>query len=220
MIPPPAGPPAAATAAPSPGAAARPVPKTIVTVKSSPYCNALEEHFNGALVPMLANDRVFASVDVQLGDMNDLWNHPDYQNRYLDIRNDLLKEVTVVQGSLRPISDEIYALKQASAASSDPEAAKEMAQAASQLKDAWLHQFQLANDLTNMTHDMMDFNIMKSSHPLGGFDPQEAYLPADEKNVKEYVHIDRQIDSINTSENQAADTATNAAVKHCGAQSP
>ena len=37
-------------------------PKTIITVISSPYCKSLAEHFNNALVPMLANDRTLDGV--------------------------------------------------------------------------------------------------------------------------------------------------------------
>ncbi len=77
---------ALAGAAPSPQPSAspseRPELKSIVTVISSPYCNALAEHFNAALKPMLANDRVFDAVGVQLDDMNDMFDHPDYANRF------------------------------------------------------------------------------------------------------------------------------------------
>src|SRR5579871_6217487 len=45
-------------------------PKTIITVISSPYCRSLADHFNGALVPMLANDRTLDGVSVQLDDLD------------------------------------------------------------------------------------------------------------------------------------------------------
>src|SRR5215469_13968497 len=87
---PPAGQ-AGSAASPAPSASPHEL-KTIVTVKSSPYCNALAEHFNGALVPMISNDRVFDVVDVQLQDMNEMFNYPNYQNRFLDLRAKIVKE--------------------------------------------------------------------------------------------------------------------------------
>ena len=64
---------AAPSASPAPSPSPREL-KTIVTVISSPYCNALAQHFNGALVPMLGNDRIFDGVSVQLDDMNAMFN--------------------------------------------------------------------------------------------------------------------------------------------------
>lgn len=218
LIPPP-GPAAGSPASPAPSASPR-ILKTIVTVKSSPYCNALGEHFNAALVPMLANDRVFSVVDVQLQDFNTIFNYPDYVNRYVDIRNKMEKETDVLQRSLPPIRDEIDALHKSAALTTDPGEVKAMNDAASQLEDAYKHQFQLSTDLWNFTRNLMDYNIMRHPQPLGGFSPYQETLPSDEKNVKVYLHFDKQITSIDTSEDQAVDTAANIAETRCSTASP
>jgi hypothetical protein len=224
LIPPP-GPVAssspAGTTQASPGPSSSPrVLKTIVTVKSSPYCNALADHFNGALVPMLANDRVFAVVDVQLQDFNTLFNKPDYVNRFVDMRNKMEKQTATLQESLRPIQEQIDALHQSASLTTDPAEAKSMTDAANELQDAYKHQFQLSTDLWNFTRNMMDYNIMRHPQPLGGFNPYENTLPAEEKNIKVYLHYDKQLTSIDSAEGQAVDTATTAAETHCASASP
>jgi hypothetical protein len=204
---------------PSPAASPR-VPKTIVTVKSSPYCNALEDHFNAALVPMIANDRVFDSVDVQLDDMNDMFKYPDYINRFVDLRYKLVKESGVLERSLPPIRSEIDALHKAAALSNDPQAVKEMTDAAAQLQDAYLHQFQLSTDLTGLAQAMMKYNIFRGQHALNGWTPYENTVPEDEKNIKAYLHFDAQRRTIGWGEDKAVDIATTAAEKHCSAITP
>ena len=209
------------TAAPLPSPSASPrILKTIVTVVSSPYCNALASHFNGALVPMLANDRVFDVVDVQLDDMNTMFNYPDYVNRFLDLRIKLLKETDTLDKSLRPIQEEIDALRQAASLTPDTAAAQQMKDAASQLQDAYKHQFQLSTDLTGLYQSMRDYNIFRGSHPLGGFAPYENGIPQSEKDIKSYLHFTQQRNSIDSSEDKAVDTATAAAETHCTTRSP
>ena len=218
LIPPPAP---AAPAAASPGPSASPrVLKTIVTVKSSPYCNALADHFNAALVPMIANDRVFAVVDVQLDDMNDMFKYPDYANRFMDLRAKLLKETATLDASLPPMHDEIVALRESGKLTTDPGEAKEMSDAAAQLQDAYLHQMQLSTDLTGVVQAMMRYNILRGPHPLGGWTPYENTLPADEKNIKSFLHYGPQVNSVDMAENHAVDIATNAAQTHCASASP
>ena len=217
LIPPgPAGPHAAS---PGPSASPRAL-KTIVTVKSSPYCNALAEHFNAALVPMLANDRVFATADVQLQDFNVLFNYPDYVSRYVTLRNKFEKETADLLDSLHPIRDEIDQLHKSASLTSDPQEAKDMNDAAAQLQEAYRHQFQLSTDLWSFTRNMMEYDPMRHRHPLGGFSPYENTLPADEKNIKVYLHYDQQLTSIDTSEDHAVDIATTAAETHCSSASP
>jgi hypothetical protein len=211
---PPAGPASSPAASPGPSTAPREL-KTIVTVKSSPYCNALAQHFNGALVPMIANDRVFDAVDVQLQDMNVMFNYPDYQNRFMTLRAKIVKEAATLDQSLNPIRDEIVALRNSGSLTSDPQAAKEMSDAAAQLQDAYLHQFQLSTDLTNLAQDMMEYNITRGRHPLGGWTPHDNTLPAEEKDVKVVLHFDAQRRTIGWGEDKAVDVATTAAETHC-----
>lgn len=211
---PPTGPAAGSAVSPAPSASPREL-KTIVTVKSSPYCNALVQHFNNALVPMVANDRVFDAVDVQLEDMNVMFNYPDYQSRFLDLRAKIVKESATLDQSLSPIHDQINALRDSASLTTDPQAAKQMRDAAAQLQDAYLHQFQLSTDLTQLAEFMMDYNIMRGRHPLNGWTPHDNTVPADEKNMKIVLHFDAQRRTIGWGEDKAVDIATTAAETHC-----
>ena len=93
LIPPAGGPATVTSPGPSPSPSSTPrALKTIVTVISSPYCNALADHFNSAMVPMVANDRTFDAVGVQLDEMNVMFNYPDYVNRFLKLRGQIVKE--------------------------------------------------------------------------------------------------------------------------------
>jgi hypothetical protein len=203
----------------SPDASASPkVPlRTIVTVKSSPYCSALEDHFNSALVPMIANDRVFTAVDTQLDDMNNMFKYPNYIDRFVVLRTKLLKETDVLENSLRPIQKQIDALRESATLSSDPAEQKQMRDAASQLQEAYKHQFQLSTDLTGLAQSMMQYNIFRGSAPLGGWSPYDNTLPEDEKNIKSYLKYGKQLKSIDDAENGAADIAYSIAEVHCGA---
>jgi hypothetical protein len=213
LIPPPAAPPAAAVS-PSPSASPRAL-RTIVTVVSSPYCNALAQHFNAAFVPMAANDRVFTRVGTQLDEMNVMFDYPDYVNRFLDLRTKIVKESDTLIASLKPIQKEIDALRQSSSLSKDPAAAAQMRDAADKLHDAYAHQFQLSTDLTSLAQSMLDYNIERGPHPLGGWTPAIQAMPADEKNVRVYLHFDKQLTSIDDAENRAVDVAYAIAQDRC-----
>jgi hypothetical protein len=211
----------AATAPPAASPAPSPSPrvlKTIITLVASPYCKALAEHFNGALVPMLGNDKTLAGVNVQLGDMNVMFNYPDYANRFLTLRTKIIKESDELVRSLRPIQQQIDALREAATLANDPAAAQQMRDAATQLQDAYSHQFQLSTDLTNLAQSMMQYDIQAGPHPLGGWTPQEQAMPADEKNIKVYLHFDKQRTSIDDAENRAVDIAYTIATDRCTKQ--
>jgi len=203
---------------PAPSESPRAPLKTIVTVKSSPYCSALADHFNSALVPMVANDRVFTVVDTQLDDMNNMFKYPNYIDRFVVLRTKLLKETNVLENSLRPIQQQIDQLRTSATLSTDPAEQKQMRDAASQLQDAYKHQFQLSTDLTGLAQAMMQYNIFRGGHPLGGWTPYDNTLPEDEKNIKSYLKYDRQLKSIDDAENGAVDIAYSIAQDHCGRQ--
>lgn len=205
-------------AAPSVSPAPSPSPrelKTIVTVISSPYCNALAQHFNGALVPMLGNDRTFNGVSVQLDDMNAMFDYPDYANRFLDLRTKIVKESDSLVKSLRPIRDQIDQLREAASQAGDPAAAAQMRDAASQLQEAYNHQFQLSTDLTSLAQSMLQYDVLAHPHPLGGWTPELQAMPADEKNIKVYLHFDKQRTSIDSAEGKAVDIAYTIAQTRC-----
>jgi hypothetical protein len=199
---------------PAPSPTARTL-KTIVTVISSPYCKALADHFNSAMIPMVANDRVFDVVDVQLDDMNNMFKYPDYANRFLDLRARIIKESDTLDKSLKPINDQIFALHQSASLTNDPQAAKEMLDAAAQLREAYVHQFQLSTDLTDLAESMMRYNVLRGPHPLGGWTPYENTLPSAEKDIKSYLQFGAQRDKIDTAEDKAVDVAYTAATTHC-----
>jgi len=218
MLPPP-GAAGSSSASPTPSPSPTPrVLKTIATVISSPYCNALAEHFNSALVPMLANDRVFTTVQVQLTDFNTLWKYPDYADRYVKTRIEIVSESDKLVKSLRAIQAQIDQLRQAASLSTDPQAIAQMQEAARNLQDAYNHQFQLSTDLTSLAQNMMDYDVFAHPHPLGGWTPYDNTLPQAEKDIKVYLHYEKQITSIDTSEDKAVDIAYTAATTHCTTQ--
>ncbi|HEY5426922.1 MAG TPA: hypothetical protein VIJ77_10255 [Candidatus Tumulicola sp.] len=206
--------PPAAASSPAPSASPR-VLRTIVTVVSSPYCNALSDHFNSAILPMLANDRIFNAVGVQLDDMNDMFKYPNYATRFLDLRAKTVKESDTLVKSLKPMQAQIDRLRESAALTTDPAAAKQMRDAAVQLQDAYSHQFQLSTDLTSLAQFMMDYDIERGPHPLSGWTPELQSMPADEKNLKVYLHFDKQRSSIDDAENHAVDIAYAAAQTYC-----
>src|ERR1700733_2620347 len=145
---------------PSPSPSPSP-PKTIITVISSPYCKSLAEHFNGALVPMLANDRTLDGVSVQLDDLNTLFSQPDYVERFLHVRDHLGHQVVEVTGSLAAIQSEIDQLRDASHLTTDPQASLEIHDAAGDLQTAYDKQRQLSIDLQNMYQTMLTYPIYR-----------------------------------------------------------
>ncbi len=202
---------------PSPGAtsaSARPL-KTIITVISTPYCNSLANHFNAALVPMLGNDRTLDGASVQLDNLNELFNEPNYEQRFLQVRDRLGKQVTALMNSLDEIQREINQLRDGSRLTNDPQAAAQVHQAAQELQTAYDKQRQLSIDLQGMYQAMLSYPIQRVHPPLGGFSPAEMALPADAKNVKVYLKFDSQRKTIATSEDNAVEIAYTAVQANC-----
>ncbi len=199
---------------PQPSPSAAPL-KTIITVVSTPYCNSLADHFNAALVPMLGNDRTLDATSVQLDDLNTLFNEPNYEQRFLQVRDKLGKQVTALMTSLDEIQREINQLRDGSRLTNDPQAAAQVHQASQELQTAYDKQRQLSIDLQGMYQAMLSYPITRVHPALGGFSPAEMALPADAKNVKSYLKFDRQRDTIANSEDKAVDIAYTAAQAHC-----
>jgi len=190
-------------------------PKTIVTVISSPYCNSLAQNFNDALVPMLANDRTLDGVSVQLDDLNTLFSQPNYVQRFLHVRDALLREETALNESLPAIQRAINSLREGAALSTDPQAAADVRNAAQELQTAYDKQRQLAIDLQNMYMAMLRYPINRVNPALGGFSEQEMTAPSDMLNVKSYLRFDGQRDVIARSEDKGTDAALDAAENYC-----
>jgi hypothetical protein len=190
-------------------------PKTIITVISSPYCKSLAEHFNGALVPMLANDRTLDGVGIQLDNLNTLFSQPDYVERFLHVRDRVGHQVVQLTESLAAIQREIDDLRDATRLTTDPQAAQEIHDAAGDLQTAYDKQRQLSIDVQNMYQTMLTYPIWRVHPALGGFDPQEMAEPADMRNVKSYLRFDGQRDVIARNEDKATDAALTAAENNC-----
>jgi hypothetical protein len=204
----------------SPSASPRPPLKVIVTVKSTPYCSALADHFNGAMAPIHGNDLTFDKVDVQLDDMNNMFKYPNYIDRFVVLRTKLLKEVEVLNASLRPIQSEIDQLRASAKLSNDPAEQAQMTQAAVKLSNVYQRQFELSNDLTALVHSMMEYDIFSGDHPLGGWTLQEQSEPKEMKDIKDYLRFPRARKYIADNEDAATDIAYQIATDHCTNEAP
>jgi len=203
-------------------ASARPL-KTIITVVSTPYCNSLANHFDAALVPMLGNDRTLDGASIQLDNLNTLFDQPNYEQRFLAVRDRLGKQVTVLMNSLDEIQREINQLRDGSRLTTDPQAAAQVHQAAQELQTAYDKQRQLSIDLQGMYQAMLSYPIQRVHPALGGFSRSEMALPADAKDVKVYLKFNSQRATIASSEDKAVDVAYTAAETNCtpkGSASP
>lgn len=203
-----------AVAVPTPSPTPRAL-KTIITVVSSPYCNSLAEHFNNALVPMLANDRTLDGVSVQLDDLNTLFSKPDYVERFVHVRDRLLRQETALNQSLSAIQLEINQLREGARLTTDASAAAQVREAAQDLQTAYDKQRQLSIDLQGMYQAMLTYPIARVNPALGGFNEQEMTMPADERNVKSYLRFEGQRDVIDRNEDKAVDIAYTAAETNC-----
>jgi hypothetical protein len=199
---------------PAPSPTAQPL-KTIITVVSSPYCNSLADHFNGALVPMLANDRTLDGVSVQLDDINTLFSQLNYEQQFLHVRDVLGRQETTLNQSLAAIQREINQLRDGSRLTTDPQAAAQVHEAAQDLQTAYDKQRQLAIDLQGMYQAMLTYPISRVHPALGGFDPEEMRMPADMRDVKSYLKFNSQRGTISASEDKAVDIAYSAAQANC-----
>lgn len=198
----------------SPGAGGASL-RTIVTVKSSPYCNALAQHFNGAFVPLVGNDRTLDTVDVDLSDINDAFSHPDFAARLHKARLRIVASNDQVAASLPGIYDHISQLRKAAAAAKDPQAASEALDAAAALQSAYAKQKQLSIDLAGLASSMLEIEPTLQDHELGGSSVESNTIPKDMRDIKSYLRFDGRRDLITQSEQKAVDIAYDAAVTKC-----
>ena len=69
-----------------------------------------------------------------------------------------------------------------------------------------------------MYEAMLDYPITRVHPALGGFDPQEMRMPADERNMKSYLRFNGQRDMIAINEDKATDVALATAQTYCVVQ--
>jgi hypothetical protein len=203
-----------AVALPAPTPSPKP-PKTIITVISSPYCNSLADHFNGALVPMMANDRVLDKVSVQLDDFNAMFEGPNYVQQFLHIRDALGRQETELNESMAGIQREINQLREGARLTSDTQATADIHQAAQDLQAAYDKQRAMSIDLQNLYLTLLQTNPNRFHPTLGGFDPQDMAAPADARDIKSYLRFNGQRDVIAINEDKATDIAINAVTTYC-----
>jgi hypothetical protein len=190
-------------------------PKTIITVTSSPYCRSLADHFNGALVPMLANDRTLDGVGVQLDGLDTMFDEPNYVQQFLHSRDAIGHQEATINRSLPLIQGEINQLRLGAQLTTDPQAISQIHDAAQDLQAAYDKQRQLSIDLHNMYISLLQINPSRLHHTLGGFDEQDMIAPADSKSLKSYLRFNGQRDVISLNEDRATDLALTAADKYC-----
>ncbi len=188
--------------------------KTIVTVRTTPFCSAIGRHFNAAVVPMLANDRDFDRVDTQLVDLNDVFHHADYQIRYSGVRVHLMKSIGAIRSSLPEIQSQINGLRDGEKLTQDPQEAAQLHQVAEKLQLAYNKQYQLATDVAGIVQTMMSYQPPADLDVMQG-ELAEQSMPQDMRDVKSYLRFDGQRDVIDRSENAAADAAIDLVSKHC-----
>ena len=186
-----------------------------MTVISSPYCNSLADHFNGAMLPMLANDRVLDGTSVQLDTLNTVFHQTNYVQQYLHVRDSIERQETTLNNSLAGISKNISQLQNGAALTADPKAKSEVTQAVWDLQTAYDHQRQLAIDLMHLYQAMLNYNIARANPAMGGFDEREMTEAPAMRDSKGWLHFDNQRAVIDRSEDQAVDVAYTAAQNYC-----
>jgi hypothetical protein len=207
-------------AAPTVAPSAQPSPsnlRTIANVRSTPFCNAIAQHFNAAVVPMLANDRDFDAVDVQLVDLNDVFHHADYQNRYAQVRVELMKYVGRIRQTLPQIQLQINQLRAGQTLTNSAAAAAQLHQVAEKLQLAFNKQMQLSTDLGGVVQTMMSYEP-PADLDVAQEELQEQSMPKDMKDIKSYLRFDGQREVVDQSENAAADSAIDLVTAHCSTQ--
>lgn len=207
----------AAMAAPAPSPTASPAAsqlKTITNVRATPFCTSIAQHFNAAVQPMLSNDRTLDQVDTQLIDLNDVFNHNDYQIRYADTRAKLVKYVGDIDKNLPFIQEQINQLRQGEKLTTDAADSKSIHQIAEKLQLAYNKQHQLATDLLGVVQAMMDY---RPEGDATSFQNQMATLnmPKDARDIKSYLRFDGQRDVLDQAENAAADATIDLVTKTC-----
>ncbi|HET7815315.1 MAG TPA: hypothetical protein VFL13_13195 [Candidatus Baltobacteraceae bacterium] len=188
--------------------------KTIVTVKSTPFCNSLGQHYNAAAGPMLANDRDLDRINVQLMNFDDMFHHPDYQIRYSDTRVALMKYVSEIVKSLPAMQREINQLRTGESLTTDKAEAAQLHQVAEKMQLAYNKQHQLATDLSGVIQSMMDYRP-PADLDISQEELAEAGMPQEMRSVKSYLRFDGQRDVLAQAEDAAANLAIDLASTHC-----
>lgn len=205
----------AASPAPSPSGSPSAL-KTIATVKATTsFCTSLVTHFNGAALPMIANDASLAHVNLGLESLGDIFRSPDYVQEFARWRVSLQRDVADMTGRLSDEQAQINALRRGESLTKDPAQAQSTHVLAEKMQEAYDHQRQLVIDLQGIVQGAMEYDAIDKPHPLLGETQESLAEPADMKDLKSYLRFDGQRDVIAQSERAAGDIAFDVANEHC-----
>ncbi|MDQ2907716.1 MAG: hypothetical protein M3R44_00015 [Candidatus Eremiobacteraeota bacterium] len=222
-----------AAASPAPTATPREPLRTIGRVHAvTAFCKAFQAHFNGAVVPLLAADAQLGYMHFTMGRIE-----PDYRDRVpeqrlYDDRVKLIAYLKMLFAQIAPAQSEINALRDTAKGATDPQTAKATVALASQLQRALDKQHSLAVDSLGVVHAMIDVatgtNLTWIPPPLdapqtapqqlpmfvGGDDLQTQQMPKAERDVRNIISFDKQLDRIGDAEENAA-TGADAISSNC-----
>ncbi len=203
----------AAVKAPAPAPTPKEPLRTIIRVKAqTQFCTAFYQHFNGAVVPLLESDANIGYIDFTLGTVE---GHFDQLNRESLLYNDrvnMIHYVGTLQHRVADAQAEVNALRTSAALATDPSDAAAARKLATKLQTAVDKQHQVALDSLGVAQAMMEYEGSEegqraiAAHFPGGYDP-DRNLPADERDVRTYLHLQKQEDRIGDAEGDAAQIA-------------
>ncbi len=190
-------------------------PPTIQTVRSTPFCSALQRHFNAAFVPMLGNNRSLRIVGGELDDLNGLFTRPTYASDFYVVRGHMMRQVGEIERALPQIGAQIGRLRAGAALTNDAVAREQMLATVSSLEAAYAMQRQIAYDLHGLVQSMMEYDPLAHDHSAGGMDPSELGVPRDMRDIKSYLRYDSRRDTMEKAQSTAVDRALALAQSSC-----
>lgn len=163
---------------------------------------------------MLGNDRTLDQIDPQLVNLDDAFNHPDYQIRYARVRRHVIAYVGEIQKSLPFIQGQIDRLRRGASLTKDAQDAAQLHDIAAKLQQAYDKQKQLATDLTGVAQAMMEYSP-PADLDVAQEEMAESQIPQQMRDVKSYLRFDEQRAVIAQAENAAADSAIALVEERC-----
>jgi hypothetical protein len=229
----------AASAAPDPTMTPKPPLKEIGRVRAlTPYCAAIEKHFNAIVAPMIENDNRIGAVDFTLGNLRAHFDDPARDLKLYDDRVNLSAYAGFVETSIPAIQKEVNELRAAEKLTTDPEEAKLAHDLAAQLQKSLDRQRQIGYDTAGVAQALLESS--PGTKLLG--DPLDATLQSERgdtraqfqlelaaqevrelgerttapgwQDVRDYLRLQRQRDRIGDAEGAAAALADRA-YEHC-----
>ena len=209
----------AAATAPASGKAPTPEPtpkqplRTIVRVKASTqFCTAFFKHFNGAVSPVLESDANISYIDYTLGGLEGHYHELNREALLYNDRVNMIHYVGAMQPRVADAQAEVNALRSSAALATSIVDAADTLKLALYLQDIVTRQHQLTLDSQGVAQAMMEYAFDEKAqaqiraHLAGGYDA-DRNLPAAERDVRTYLHMQQQEDRIGDAEGGAAQVA-------------